>query len=161
MMENVNYDKLESRINELSSLIEKSSTMLGKPVSNVSDQFGSFVCHSSSRYSYLLSRVLRSSRIEQIVIGGVAIGGVYLATKLYDTVRNAMSAAEIKNALQGYYQELITNQELLIEKQEEIADQLITECNKSAGELNDLKEETKDLQSTIDQINAFRREVRV
>ena len=119
---NVSIVKLENQADRLMELINEASGLLEtpNPASDLAGSFGKTVSNNANVIAVNMQKLWNRGKIEEVVIGGVALGAVWVGAKAIDVVSNGIAKKKAREKLLGYYNQLTSKLNMIIEKQQEL-----------------------------------------
>lgn len=154
-MERINIDVMMDEISTVQRLINDSETALHLPQSHVNQDYVNSVSRMAPKLGPQLQKAINSGRPETAILGGVLIGGAYVATSIYDRIKNGMNAEachKARQAMVGYYQRLTTLQGQLITRLEERNKELKSNAAYTAQRQQTIKKEIQHLKQLLDEM---------
>lgn len=139
---------LQAEADQIQGLIAEANKALNMPTSNLKEDFKKEIQAAAPKIAVQLQKAVNKGRIEETVIAGAILGVAYVGACGIDVIRNAQASKKARQALLGYYQELIVKHNLVIEEQKKI----LKELNSSN---NMLQEKRDSLQKKYDQLEAI------
>lgn len=162
-MANVNIDELSKRSEELMALITETNTTLGLPQSHVREDFQNYISTSGAKnaVAFQLSKAVSSGKPEQAIIVGGILAVAYVGAAGIDLVKNTSAKNKARQALMGYYQELVAKNGLLIKAQQDIIEELNHKQTKTFSEVQALKARLNEVTAIIARMADLRGKVEV
>ncbi len=168
-MSNVDITKLIEQASALEKLINDTQAVLGgsRAVSGLADALEKGVSDNSAKVAYVMSKYANGDpRKTVFVLAGGALA--WVTAKTIDVVRNSYAKSEAKTALLGYYQQLVSKQNMISEAK----DKTIKALEQATAELSEDNEECKkriealkkrqaELTGILNRIESMRRTVEV
>lgn len=158
-MDDIKMDELMKRSNELFNLIDSANSSLRIPVSTARVNFERDLSKVGPKIAVRLQQSIQRGRVEEAVIAGVVLGGAYVGATVYDAVRNAWARNKAKEAILGYYQELATKQNKIINEHNKISAEYAKCAAINSAEADRLKKRCDELEALATKILQFQQEV--
>lgn len=152
-------DRLMKRSDELHNLINRANTSLNIPVSTVRVDIERSLSNLKPKIAMDLQRCITKGRPKEILVDVVVLGVAYLGATVYDAARNGWAHHEAKNALMGYYQELASKQNMIIEELNRVTAEYAQCAAQNSAEAVRLKKRCEELEMLSKRILAFLKDV--
>ncbi len=165
---NVNITKLEGQAERLMELIGEASVVLNmeNPVSNLGVSLERAVSENATVIAANLQKIWSRGKIEEVVIGGALFGVAWLGAKAIDSYANKKAKKEAEQRLLGYYNQVVSKQNSIIDlqaelliKQDNAIEKLQDDKETAAKELEEIKDKMAECVRIIQRINDFRKTV--
>lgn len=145
-MENINIEQLSKSSEELMELINETNNVIRLPQSHLKEDF----------QTYVISRYINRAAP---IISPTGYLAAYAGASGIDFIRNTLAKNKARQALLGYYQELVAKNGLLIKAQQNIIKELEQCQNKTSSEVQILNARLAELTAIIERMAALRSRV--
>lgn len=145
-MENINIEQLSKSSKELMELINETNNVIRLPQSHLKEDFQNYIISS-----YVNKTVP--------IISPTAYLVTYAGASGIDYIRNTLAKNKARQALLGYYQELVAKNGLLIKAQQNIIKELEQCQNKASSEVQVLNARLAELTAIIERMEVLRSRV--
>ncbi len=126
---NVDMKKLAQQADTLTSLIRDTNGILNQttslpPLSDMARSLEKTFSHAAPKLAVQAQKAMRRGKPEEILLLPLVVVGVWAAEIAIDEAGHQIARAKARKALLGYYQELASKQNIIIEELNRISQEL-------------------------------------